>query len=634
VTRKRLLPVLAIAIALSCSAIAAAAQQAASEESVPAPAPEETPPVADLPAAEPPAPPVVTAPRVELALERLERAWSTPAEGIAERASRARAVADEVGIASVDPLARAALFDAGVGASPLERAQAAVLLAPGLPLAHAEHARAEWSDGAPGEAVAAAQAAVRALPLHLEAWLWLGATGAVLALATLAGGALLFLAARAGVTARFVAHDLGDRIEPSMPTFARVASVAAVALVPAALGEGLAGAALGLFGLGLLSTSREQRISVSLAAVLFVAALYPLARFAGARVAVVGADPVALASWAAESGMLDPIDALRLNRASVAQTDPLALQALAQWSRRAGDLATADRRYAALLEQSGPDPVVLNNAAGVKLALGEPKAAIELYRRAIGVEPSALLWFNLSQAHGADIDVEQHDRALAAAQSLDPIAVSELTKQLAGSSTAYAAELPLSQPRVRERLLEVDAASAAAELRRPLAPGWLGASPWIAVAAFVAVGVLSLLIRGRFEASSACLDCGAHLCRRCGTAPRGDGRCEPCQRRRFQGRAAAAWDAGAPRSLDERGRRALHWLSAGLFARRSATALPAAILAVGALAALFAHDAVLPDPGSVGAAGTLAFGAAAALAGLAYLGLAGIHGMRERRSRS
>jgi tetratricopeptide (TPR) repeat protein len=661
VTGKRLLT--ALAIALSCVAPQAAAQdvaaQEAPQEAVAAPAADAAPPadallpdaapIEDTPAldptldpAEPPiapgAIPIEPAPaRPALSIERLERAWSTPAQGLAERAANARAAADEAGIASVDPLARAALFDTRE-TSALERAHAAVLLAPGLPLAHAALAQAHWQAGAPAEALAAAREAVRLLPRHLDAWLWLGATGGVLLLVALAGGTLCFLVAQAIATARFAAHDLGDWLEPSMPRVARVALVAGLVLVPAALGEGLAGVALGCTALGLLAHGREQRIAVSTAAALFVAALHPVARWAGTRVAAVGADPVAQASWAAESGLVDAVDALRLVHATAEEggrsADPLALEALAQWARRSEDLAVADRRYSALLEQAGPDPVVLNNAAGVKLALAQPADAIELYRSALEIEPSALLWFNLSQAHAASIDVEQHDRALAAAQSIDPIAVSELTTHLAGRPAAYAVELPLSQPRLRARLLATEGGLAAAELRRPLAPGLLGASPWLAIAAFAAAGGLALVLRGRFEASRGCLDCGAHLCRRCGTAPKGDGRCEPCQKRRFQGRAAAAWDARRARSLGERGAAALRWLGAGLVGRRVATGLPAAILAIAALAALLGHDAVLPDPGSVGAAGAFALTAVAGLALAAYLALAALHGLRARWSRS
>jgi tetratricopeptide (TPR) repeat protein len=630
---------LALGLALLCPGSAVQAQDAPVEETaLEAPSAGEAEPAAPAPAAAA----RVSDPRPSLALERLERAWSAPAESLAERASRARAAADEMSLADVDPLARALLLDAASGASPLERAGAAVLLAPGLPLAHAALARAEWERGARGAALAAAGHALRALPAHLDGWLWLGVAGSLLAVFALAGGSFLFLLARGIATARFAAHDAGDALEPSMPPFARAALVAALVLAPAALGEGLAGAALGLFALGLLAPAREQRVALVAAAACFVAALHPGIDLAGARVAAVGSDAVALASWSAERGFLDPIDAERLARASTPRgdgpgPDPLALQAAAQWAQRSGDLAAADATYAALLARVESDPVVLNNAANVKLALGATPAAIELYRRAIEVEPSALLWFNLSQAHGAAIDVEQHDRALAAAQSLDPVTVSELTTRLAGANAAYAAELPLPQGHVRERLLLGDAAAASAELRQRIAPGWLGASPWIAGIAFAAAAALGLALGRRLEASSACLDCGTHLCRRCGTTPRGDGRCDACQKRRFQ-RHAGAWDgAGRPRSLADRALRAIRLLAPGLVGwsgRRCALGLPAAIAASALLGLALGFGSALPDPGGVGGAAALAERAAAALAVAILAACAALQALRERRSRS
>jgi len=630
---------LALCLVLHCP-LPAAAQDAASDAPAPDPVAEA---MVEPPSAEstPPAP-APTPPRIPLALDRLQRAWSSPARGLAERASRARAAADEVALANVDPLARAALFDTTSGAAPLERAQAAVLLAPGLPLAHASLARAEWERGSVGAALAAAGEALRTLPSHLDGWLWLGVTASILAVFAVAGGSFLFLAARGIATARFAAHDLGDALEPSMPMFARVALVAAAVLAPAALGEGIAGAALGLLVLGLLAPAREQRFALCVAAVCFVVALHPLVDHAGARIAAVGSDTVALASWSAESGFVDAIDAARLARAASPRSDapdpdPLALQAEAQWAQRSGDLAGADARYTELLARSGSDPVVLNNAASVKLALGEPPAAIELYRRAIEVAPSALLWFNLSQAHGAAIDVEQHDRALAAAQSLDPVTVSELTNRLAGAQSAYAASLPLQQTRVRERLLLADARQASAELRRVLAPGWLGSSLSIAAFAFAAAGVLGLGFGRRLETSTACLDCGAHLCRHCGTTPRGDGRCDECQRRRFQ-RRSGTWEATSrSRSLGERALRGTGFLLPGLSSwsgRRCALGLPAAIAACAALGVATGVAAVLPDPASLGVAGPLALHAIAACALAILVFCAALHAFRERRSRS
>jgi tetratricopeptide (TPR) repeat protein len=589
---------------------------------------------------DPPAPVAAEPAPLALALGRLEEAWAEPAGDLAERAERTRAVADELHVASLDPLARAALFDSGSRASARERAEAAARLAPDLPLAHAARARAAWGGGSVLDALDAAGAAIVSLPRHLESWLWLGATASVLAMFAIAAGAVVFLLARGIATARFAAHDFGDLIEASTPAFARIAGLAAIALVPVAFGEGVAGLALGLFAIALCTPAREPRIAAGVAVVCLLAALYPLGEIAGARVAAVAsADPVLLASRAAETGFVDPIDAARLARAGAkpldADGDPIAVQALAQWQRRAGDLAAADARYAALLGRAETDPALLNNAAAVKLALADPASAIDLYRRALEAEPSALLWFNLSQAHGAAIDVEQHDRALAAAQAMDPQVVRDLTARLANARAAFAAELPLPAAQMRERLLAGDASQAARELRSALAPGWLGRSLGIALLAFVAVAFAVVIGTRNVEASSACLDCGSRLCRRCGTAPRGEGRCETCQNRRFQGRAAAAWDGARSGSLVERAGRLARRLLPGLAGgSRSALGLPAAIAGCAALAFAIGHDAVLPDPGSVGAAGSFALGAVSLVAGLLYLICVALHALRDRGSRA
>jgi hypothetical protein len=278
----------------------------------------------------------------------------------------------------------------------------------------------------------------------------------------------------------------------------------------------------------------------------------------------------------------------------------------------------------------------------VKIALGDPQAAVDLYRRAIAIEPSALLWFNLSQAHGRAIDVEQHDTALAAAQSLDPAEVSELTARLAATRGGYVAELPLPQHRLRERLRSADASAAAAEVRRALAPGLLGRASWIAALAFVAAAALGVALRQRFEPSTSCPDCGTRLCRRCGTAhdtlrngAAADPRCEAC--RRLRSEARARWESrrdGA--SAFSRARNGIAWLLPGLLggsAGRPAIGLVAALAAAGALAFGFGSGAVLPDPASVGGAGALAFGVATGFCVAFYTALVVLNARLGRRSR-
>jgi tetratricopeptide (TPR) repeat protein len=608
-------------------ALAARAQNAVPPASAVAPS-APLPPAASEPA---------RAPTLPLAIERLARAWSEPAATLAERSERTRGVADEIGVGSLDPLARAVLWDATDHASGLERARAAATLAPELPLAQGALARAAWQHGDLLDAAQAALAAVRALGASLDGWLWTSITGWLLAAIALAGGALLFLAARGAAAARFAAHDLGDAIAPSMPSFSRAALLAALVLAPAALGEGLLGLGVGLTALGCLGASREQRAAVALAALALAAAAHPVARLAGRSLAAVGTAPTVEASWAAESGFLDVADALRLVHAATADAgsgpgDPLALSALAEWKRRAGDLATADAYYTQLLADDDTDVTVLSNAATLKIALGDPDAAISLYRRAIEVAPSALLWFNLAQAHGAAIDVEQHDRALAAAQAIDPDVVSELTRRLAGARGPYAAASPLAMEVVRAHLLAAD--TGALPLRDVLAPGRLGGSFGLTLAAFALAAALGIGFGARFEPSVGCLDCGAHLCRRCGTAPRGDGRCETCQGRRFEVRGA--WDRNGG-FLGGRARALVGRLLPGLVGGRGRGALgglAVALAIAGASVFALGHDSVLPDPGSIGPAGPIAFDAAAAVCATAYAALAVLVGVRVRSRRS
>ncbi len=587
-------------------------------------------------------------------IDPVERAWSSGSRELLDRAERTRAVANEVGLESVDAFARALVFGGKDLGSFKERAEAAVLLAPDLPAAHAALARARFASGSFGAATSSAIDAIAALPRSVDGSLWLGATGGVLTLLALAGGALLYLGARGLASASHAAHDLGDRLEPSMPEFSRMALLAALVLLPAALGEGVAGVALALLAVGWWHSTRNQRIALACAALLFVAAIHPVATFAGARLAAIGADPIVAAAVAAEAGTIDPVDALRLTRAAsdprsgsvVESDDPLAMYALAQWARRSGDLADADARFGALLTRDPNDPVVLASAASTKIGLGVPNEAVELYRRAIASEPTALLWFNLSQAHGRAIDVEQHARALAAAQSLDPDAVSELTARLARYRSGYVADVPMPRQRLYDRLARSDARAAADRLRAPFAPGWLGRSSWLAALAFALVAALGTALGRRFESSATCLDCGTRLCRRCGTAPEAlrigvvaEPRCETCRIRHIEMRAAAVWE---PRSNGTRARRVLAANAlgtllpglAGRSARRPALGMIATFCVAGAVVFGFGADAVVPDPARVGGAAEIAFGIATALCVMIYAAIALWSARLERRSRA
>ncbi|MBS1104992.1 MAG: hypothetical protein H6Q91_494 [Deltaproteobacteria bacterium] len=342
-------PWLALALALSPPETARAQNAPlAVEEFPPAAAALDLAPTGDLmlPAVAPAPAPRLPGP----VIERIERAWSGEAENLADRARRTRAAADETGVASVDSLARALVFGGGDLGTPEQRAEAAVLLAPDLPAAHAALARARFASGSLGGAASSALGAIGALSRSLDGWLWLAATGWVLLHFALAGGALLYLGARGLASVSHAAHDLGDRIEPSMPEFSRVALLAALTLLPAALGEGVAGAALVLFVLASWQGSRAQQIALATAALLLVAAIHPVAQRAGAQLSAIGARTPASRRWSRAMAPIrsrSPAPRARSSPSAIRRRRSSSIGARSRASRRRCSGSTSRRRTGA-----------------------------------------------------------------------------------------------------------------------------------------------------------------------------------------------------------------------------------------------------------------------------------------------
>ena len=330
------------------------------------------------------------------ARSRVEEAWRAPAADLEARVLQTRQAAVGLGAWSFDPAARAIAVDEQV--AELERATAAVALAPDLPAAHMWRAEQLWLRGdAPMAALRAAFDALAAVPRHLEASLWFGGSALyVLAVALVAGGLLaIALAAAAGLP--HAAHDLGHLVSASAPAFAHFAGLAALLLVPLALGEGALGLALGLFGVALIYGKRAQRAAMFLAALGVGLGAYPVIRLAGAALGALVEDPVAAAAHSLSQGIALPADWARLEAAS--GLDPLALRALAVQARRAGRLDEADLLYQRLLDGGTRDIGALNNAANVRLDLGQIESALALYSGA--GRDDALVLFNLAQASAA-----------------------------------------------------------------------------------------------------------------------------------------------------------------------------------------------------------------------------------------
>jgi tetratricopeptide (TPR) repeat protein len=418
----------------------------------------------------------------------LWRAWSAPDE-LKNRVLRLQRAGLAAGIGSLDAPGRALLLEPSLG-EPLERAQLAAELAPGLPAAHAALAVAQWQRwdvfGAWGAIRTAAEAALE----HLEARLWLEVTAFDALFSACFGGALAFLVLAAAAAFPRFARDL--RRLRDMPGPSAGALAAAIVLAPLALGEGVAGLGLGLLALALANGSAWRRLWVFSAGVLLVVALFPLLERRAQSHAALVLDPVALAAWVTEQGTPGPMELVRVVRA--AESDPLAARAVALRLARQGELAEAERRLLQLHDAS-PSADLLANTAAVRLLQGDTEEAIALYERAVKGSDSAVIRFNLAQAYGRAIRLDAQDLALLEAQSLDPDVLSKLNHRYNGQDGALVAYLPVPVEPVLARLSDPEATAALARLfRRRLAPGAAGESRGDAVVALWGAAAFGLLL--------------------------------------------------------------------------------------------------------------------------------------------
>jgi hypothetical protein len=537
----------------------------------------------------------------------IERAWFAPALSLEERVSRTRRTSLEFGVWSLDAAARGLLAGSFPG-EPLERLEAAVRLAPDLPAIRMAHARELWLNGdSPVGALRTAVGALLAIPRHLESALWFSGSGLfVLAVALVVGG-LLCIGVAAAFAAPHAAHDLGDALVRGAPTFARVALLAGLLLVPLVLGEGLLGLGAALLAVGTAYGGARQRAVLWLAAAAVVLGAYPVARFAGATLTAFSEDPVAEAAFSAARGFALPSDVARLTAA--AEEDVLAVRALALHARREGNMGEADARYQALRGELSGSPVVL---------------------------------FNLAQAYGRAFQVEDLARTLAAAQEVDGEVVAELTGLQGADPQGFVADLPLPAELMWSRILASGGGEAfAAELRAPLAPGVLGRDWRAAALAFGGVALVTALLGSRLRASRWCSRCGRRLCPRCDPEAEGGELCEACtclfQQPETTDRALRLARMNALRERERRLDKTA-WLAsvlipgaAGLLAGRPLRSLLGALLFAVAAASALWRGGVAPDPLVAGAAAPFAFLGVAVLAMVAYAAVAAVS-LATRRS--
>ncbi len=557
----------------------------------------------------------------------IERAWRSPAPGLDVRVSRTRRAALEHGAWTLDPAARTVL-SGDVGGDTLERARAAVTLAPDLPSARVELARALWLHGdSPLAALRAAAGAVHVATRHPEASLWFASSALAMLAVALAGGALLLILLTGLAASPHAAHDLGHLVSASMPGYARLALLAAALLIPVALGEGLVGLVPGLLVIGIAYGTAMQRAALTLAVLGLLAGAHPVLRLALAALHGFSHDPVAEAAYSTTSGMALPVDLARLRAAS--EEDPLATRALAIHARRLGNLSEADALYQRLLEIAPTDLAVVNNAANVRLELGHMESALDLYGRAVELQESPVVLFNLSQAYGRAFQVDDLGRTLAQAQRVDGELVAQLTALQGARAEGFVVDLPPPQALLWKRVGDAARRQPLAdELLGRFAPGHLGRGPLPMSLALGAGLVVGGLFAWRVEASRWCGRCGRRRCPRCDGEPVSGELCESCVRLFYQpektDRNLRLQRVNTLRERERRLRKLQTAVSvvvpaaAGLLVGRPLRALVGALLFSLAVAALVWREGLVPDPHVAGAAGILAFSVLASVCATGY----------------
>jgi tetratricopeptide (TPR) repeat protein len=561
-------------------------------------------------------------------LGAIEAAWRTPATSIDVRVAETRRAALGVGVWNLDPAARAIAPSAGAEVGPGARARAAVRLAPDLPAPRMDLARAIWlHEDSPMGAVRSVGGALGAVARHLEASLWIAGCALFVLAVALIGGAGLSIFTAAGISLPHASHDLGDLVSSKMPGFARFGLLAVVLLAPLVLGEGLLGLALALFAFAVAYGSKRHRVVMALAAAALLVGAYPAAHWAGAVIAGFPMDPVAESAYAVAGGSSLPS---HLGRLEANADDPLTARALARQSRRNGNLGVADGRYQLLWQADPTDYVVANNAANVRLGLGHMEAALEFYDEAVLLNESPVVLYNLAQAYGRAFQVENLAITLERAQALDAELLAELTALQGPDPVGFVVDLPLSGEAMWRRVgARAGIDGMAAELRAPIAPGWLGRNVWIAAGSFAGVGFLATVLGGRFRHSSWCPRCGRRVCPRCDPGHSGGELCGACNRLFYQpettDRVMRLERVTALRQRERRIER-MAWVSslalpgaAGLLADRPLRSLLACLAFALCVCALVWRDGVVPDPLVVGATGPVVFVAVAALSAMTYV---------------
>ncbi len=441
-----------------------------------------------------------------------------------ERLQQAEAVLRGRGFRELPVLAWAAL-DAAKGGTRPNFVQKALRLAPRTPGVLFEAARQSGDMGAYTRATFS-------LLQSFPGVVWLLSTlGGALGLGVLLATALV-VSIGYGRTLALHGHALGhftDSVDPpSWPGM--LLGVAALAMLP-------------LFGMGplvilavagsLAALRLPTRESFAVATCLAVLGLSagPLLDGWAKISAVQGHGDTLLAAWRMDRGQPLPGDEAKLQRAAARDSDDLlARLGLATLLMRRGDLLAVEQllKDVPTTAAAGLRAHAFNILGTVQLARGDVKAAVEWFEDSRAAEESAAVLFNLSQAYGRALRLEDHSALFVAARERDPELIREHTQFEGASIHAY-----LIQPPIPLRLflrVALEPSVQADEVARHVRAWTLGrrAPAWSWVLLPV-LGLAGVVIRRR--GIGRCRRCSKVICEAC--SPDVEmGTCVTCERLR------------------------------------------------------------------------------------------------------
>ena len=246
--------------------------------------------------------------------------------------------------------------------------------------------------------------------------------------------------------------------------------------------------------------------------------------------AVQGYADTLLAAWRVDRGQGLPGDEERLELATARDGQLLARLGLAAQLKRRGDLQATK----ALLDEvpasapAGLRSQAFNILGSVHLAWGDLKESVEWFEDARAAEESAAVLYNLSQAYGRALRLEDHSALFVAARERDPALIREHTKR--GGTTLHSY---LIQPHIpltyflEQALAPTPHGDHLARHVRSWAlgrraPAW----SWLLLPALGAAGAVA-----RRKRISRCRGCSKVICQACSPGVATD-TCVTCQRLR------------------------------------------------------------------------------------------------------